>query len=1182
MLSSLISKTLFFRLLGKLFSALGFAGLLIWVGSFASVPASAQTFNYVGNPFVTPGCGLAQCYPGSIKVSVTFKGIPANFTGPVGRDSVAAWSTQWNLLQVTSVESGAEIDNAVFSFSNGQIVKWFFQIDEGSRAFITTCSFSAWCATPYDQLIDHVDPPVAGQNSNVPGTWALVSAVSPKTFGQSPLGCYCADPINIATGNVSEQVSDYQTAGQNVLGFTRYYNSMAAPQTFATALGTHWRSNFDRYLNLTSSSAVTAERPDGQQLSFVLNAGIWTPDTDIDYILINSGSMWTLTGPDDTVETYTASGTKGLLQTIKLRNGYTQTMNYTSGQLTSVTDSYNRAISFTYTNNLLTGLTTPDSVAVTYGYSTVSGAGLLTKISYNTSPVTGLTYAYGDTGYPFALTGITDELGNTYSSWNYDSSGRATSNSLGGSLNANLTTFSYDDTTGNRTVTGPLGGIETYKFTTLQGVPKVTEIDRAANGTVAAATRTMSYDSNGYLNSTTDSDGNITTYVNNSHGLPTTINEAFGSSVARTTAIVYDATWVHLPHTITTPGLTTTNNYDSSTGNLLTKVLTDTTTRTVPYSTNGQTRTWTYTYTGTGQLHTVQLPRTDVTGKTTYAYTGGTLTSLTDPLGHVTTINTYTSGGRPLTMTDPNSVLTTLAYDGRLNLHTKVVTITGGSLTTTWTHDAANNLTQLTQPDSTFLTYGYDTAHRLNKITNANGELMPLTLDAAGDVMATLWQTSGAQTTRMHSATFDALGRKLTDIGGMGQTSTYGYDSQGNLTGTKTALTWTTGQTPDALNRIKTITDPYSHTTSTTFDAHDRPLTVTDPNGHVTTYTYDGFGEVISVASPDSGTTVYHYDLDGNVSSKTDGASQVTNLTYDAMDRPLTRKYPADSTLNVAYTYDQTGHGKGIGRLTSLTDQAGSLSLTYDESGNILTNARTIGSTVYTTSYSYNGQRTVKTITYPTAGWIATYARDAAGQVTGVTATQPGHSAVSLVSSVTHLPFGPVSSLSWGNGVTHVTNFDADYRQTGLTDKAASAIQSLAYAYDADNNLHTIMDAITAANSQTLGYDHLERLTSAVSGTGGYGPLSYGYDNNGNRTSAGGTSYTISPTSNRVTAIGSASVSYFGTGNISAIGTASMTYNKANQLATASAAGNSGMYGYDAFGQRLKVQPPSGPLQVYN
>jgi YD repeat-containing protein len=51
-----------------------------------------------------------------------------------------------------------------------------------------------------------------------------------------------------------------------------------------------------------------------------------------------------------------------------------------------------------------------------------------------------------------------------------------------------------------------------------------------------------------------------------------------------------------------------------------------------------RTRTWTYTYNGTGQLLTAQLPRLDVTAKTTFGYTGGTLTSITDALSQVTTI----------------------------------------------------------------------------------------------------------------------------------------------------------------------------------------------------------------------------------------------------------------------------------------------------------------------------------------------------------------------------------------------------------------------------------------------------------------------------------------------------------------------------------------------------------------
>jgi hypothetical protein len=55
------------------------------------------------------------------------------------------------------------------------------------------------------------------------------------------------------------------------------------------------------------------------------------------------------------------------------------------------------------------------------------------------------------------------------------------------------------------------------------------------------------------------------------------------------------------------------------------------------------------------------------------------------------------------------------------------------------------------------------------------------------------------------------------------------------------------------------------------------------------------------------------------------------------------------------------------------------------------------------------------------------YTRDAAEQITAVTDKQPGHTAVNLATSVTHMPFGPLASLTWGNGVTDARTFDLDY-----------------------------------------------------------------------------------------------------------------------------------------------------------
>ena len=938
-----------------------------------------------------------------------------------------------------------------------------------------------------------------------------------------------AEPITISTGNLFEQKNDYTTAGQNPLYFTRYYNSMASANgSFAGTMG-NWRTPFDRYLHISPASSPTsviAERADGQMLAFTLSGSTWTPDSDVDITLTHSGSTWTLTDHNDTVESYSDSGTgEGLLSTIALRNGYTQTMNYSSGLLHTVTDSYSRTLGpFTYTSGLLTNMETPDSsTGITYAYN---ANGALTTVTYPTSTATTLTYLYENASLPFGLTGITDENGNRYATWGYNSAGQATSNYMGGSgLSANSTTLSYSS--GATTVTNAFGVVDTYTFTTYQGVPKVTGISRASTNTTAAATESFTYDSNGYLATATDWNGNATTYTNNSHGQPTTIVEAYGSSVARTTTIAYDSTWVHLPDSITTTGLTTSFTYQSGTGNVLTRTETDTTTNSTPYSTNGTARTWTNTW-GTGSsiglLLTVTGPRTDLMQETQFGYTEGALTTITDALGHVTTINATTAGGLPTKITDPNGVVTNpITYDGRQRILSSTLITAGGNLTTTWTYDNAGNLTQVTLPDSSYLSYTYDNAHRVTTITNALGEYISYMLDYLGDRMASNTYNSSATLKRQHSATFDALGRILTDVGGVsGETTTYTYDPNGNAKSIQDPRGHTQTQYFDALNRRYQVIDRASGTTTTMYDAHDRVTSVTDPNGNATTSTRDGFGRVTQQVSPDSGTSVYSYDLAGNLTQKTDGAGVVTNRALDALNRELTRSFPGNPAENVTKTYDGTaGHGFGIGRLTTMTDAAGIISYAYDERGNDTYESRNYGGVVTTMATAYDSAGRISGIVNP-SGWMEAWFRDAMGQVTEVAIEAPGSGTFVPVAGsgptpITHLPFGPVASMSFANGIARTTTYDPDYRLTNLTDSGTATVQNLTYGYDANNNVTGITDAVNAANSQTLGpYDNLDRLKGANSGAGGYGSLSWTYDGNGNRQTEinNGTTSTYGYTSN--------------------------------------------------------------------
>ncbi len=160
---------------------------------------------------------------------------------------------------------------------------------------------------------------------------------------------------------------------------------------------------------------------------------------------------------------------------------------------------------------------------------------------------------------------------------------------------------------------------------------------------------------------------------------------------------------------------------------------------------------------------------------------------------------------------------------------------------------------------------------------------------------------------------------------------------------------------------------------------------------------------------------------------------------------------------------------------------------------------------------------------------------------------------------------------NYGNGLTETRSYDQDYRLTSLT---VPNTLSWTLGYNADDDITGLTDNLVGSNSQTLGYDNLNRLDT---GGGAYGSLSYGYDANGNRNTetlnGTNTTFTIASSSNQLVSLSGGiniNYSYDADGNLIGDGTHTYTYDNTNRLASVVTSSGTDTYQYNALGQRVE------------
>src|SRR5581483_12021609 len=462
---------------------------------------------------------------------------------------------------------------------------------------------------------------------------------------------------------------------------------------------------------------VTAYRADGKRFQFTLRSGAWVPDGDVADTLTQSldPALHYTTGwryqvaADDSVESYDGSGNP---TSIRSRSGLVQTYVYSDGtdgstsgkggfildaagnpttgvlpvgQLLRVVDHFGRSLGFGYDGNYrMVKMTDPAGGAYIYGYdakdnivSVTYPGGAQRQYMYNEPALN------GGVDRPNLLTGIVDENGQRFASFQYDQNGRGiVTTHHAGTADVERYQLSYPVSGAQTSVTDPLGTVRSFGFQAVVGAVKNTALSQPERGATTAAT---TYDANGNVASRTDFNGNLASYSYDlARNLETSRTEAAGTPQARTISTSWHPT-LRLPAAVAEPLRIASYVYngdgaarcgvqaDGTTlvpGVMCSKTLQATTDATgaagFGATPSGSPRTWAYTYDRNGSVLTMDGPRTDVSDVTTYTYYAnndpdvgrrGNVATVTNALGHVTSITGYNAVGQPTTIVDPNALV---------------------------------------------------------------------------------------------------------------------------------------------------------------------------------------------------------------------------------------------------------------------------------------------------------------------------------------------------------------------------------------------------------------------------------------------------------------------------------------------------------------------------------------------
>lgn len=1019
----------------------------------------------------------------------------------------------------------------------------------------------------------------------------------------SPEGC------NPTTGDKSQTEADVDLGWIN---FSRTYHSSSS--TARGGFGAGWTNSQNIQLAMgpdkTSSDTTVLMGlidADGVQVPFKKIGAIYEAYDGSGDRIAASGSDWKLYRSGK-VLTFAQNGQ---LKRQDFEDGTSLAYAYDNrSRLITITHSTGRKLDIGYGTNpdttAIQTIASGGSTLVTYGYTTT---GQVRTAAYPGGSFR--TYHYENPNFPLGLTGITAEDNQRYAWFEYDTKGRIATSKLAGDVDKLLLSYT---TTGGALVTDALGLQTDYSLTATSatGLPRKVDDTQNSAGTIKRIYYDESGDFRRRLKTVIDrknietwhSYGEMTDPVTNQPASTHAMQEAYGKPETRTIEERRDlASNRVILNKVGSREIRITRNARLQP---LTVSVKDTALNEVRTTTYGYCEVVDTVCPMVGLLRTVDGPRTDLSDVTTYqyrvaddpncgtspstcTYRKGDLWKVINPAGHVVEILKYDSVGRPLSVKDANGIVTDYGYSSRGWLTSRKLRGTNDAVETddqitSIEYNTTGQVSKITTPNGAYYVFTYDTAHRLTGIEDSAKNKIVYTLDKVGNRWQEDTKDMADAVKRTLAREFNALGQQtaLEDGDVNSNITNFTYDPNGNrdtITYPLTnPLTNRTRLGYDALNRLSsTIEDEADKHVETTYeyDAFDNIKKITDPRGLVTTYVYNAFGEVTQEISPDRKTTSYTYDSAGNLKTRTDarGASVMATYEYDALNRVT--KITVGSAIQT-FAYDTCTNGKG--RLCDTTAANANTHFDYMPDGQIARRNEiiTVGgvTTNYRTGYGYDAAGRLTAMRYPDEILVEYgYTQD---KPTSMTVTQ-GTAKSTIITGAIYEPFGPANAWTYGNGLKRLIGYNMD-GQVATISVDNGPLQSLTYAFDANNRIDKVTNAANPGTTLDFDYDGLSRLQQFS--TGFNDTWAYTYDDTGNRIkgvlsgkSSRTDTYLVAGDSNRLNTIGGGQTAAFGydnAGNTTSGYGLVLTYNGFNRLQSVSRSGVTvGAYNYNVFNERV-------------